>query len=257
MPIITTVSGTGVSGSQNTTATKSATFCNPSKVAIDSLGNLYVTDRLNYLIRKIEPNNNYKVTTTTSTLYPSPITVNMTPYSDIPQYSNGTMSIIGNGYGGPLSTLFLTDYTSAARSYSISGTMNISANDYGSNVSWDNSGRVLYLQMYLVAPGGADTGYAYDPSFSALFTFAWDTGSSQHTTDEIPLPFIRNIPFSLYTTINSADIQNNMRILPDGDSTDPAILVMQLSTGDLNDTGSSISVGFPNGITVHETKPLP
>ncbi len=53
--VVTTLAGTvGVSGSTNGTGT-AASFNNPRGVAVDALGNVYVTDRGNHLIRKISP----------------------------------------------------------------------------------------------------------------------------------------------------------------------------------------------------------
>ena len=50
---VTTIAGTGSSGSVNGNGT-SASFSNPFGVAVDSIGNIYVTDGSNNLIRKID-----------------------------------------------------------------------------------------------------------------------------------------------------------------------------------------------------------
>jgi sugar lactone lactonase YvrE len=50
--VVTTFAGNGAKGFSNGNAT-AATFNNPSGIAIDGAGNLYITDRDNYLIRKI------------------------------------------------------------------------------------------------------------------------------------------------------------------------------------------------------------
>ncbi len=49
---VTTVAGSGTGGSNNATGT-SASFSNPYDVAVDSIGNIYVSDRRNFLVRKI------------------------------------------------------------------------------------------------------------------------------------------------------------------------------------------------------------
>jgi hypothetical protein len=54
---VTTYAGTGQPGFTNGSAT-TATFMNPSGVAIDNHGNLYVTDQGNNAIRMIDPNGN-------------------------------------------------------------------------------------------------------------------------------------------------------------------------------------------------------
>ena len=54
---VTTFAGSGSPGSTNAQGT-SASFKNPADVAVDRSGNVYVTDRLNHLIRKIDPNGN-------------------------------------------------------------------------------------------------------------------------------------------------------------------------------------------------------
>jgi hypothetical protein len=52
--VVTTVAGTGTIGSTNGAAL-SATFYNPTGIAIDASGNLYIADGSNQLIRKITP----------------------------------------------------------------------------------------------------------------------------------------------------------------------------------------------------------
>jgi len=52
--VVTTVAGTGTIGSTNGAAS-SATFYNPTGIAVDASGNLYVADGSNQLIRKITP----------------------------------------------------------------------------------------------------------------------------------------------------------------------------------------------------------
>ena len=54
---VTTFAGSGSPGSTNAQGT-SASFKNPADVAVDRSGNVYVTDRLNHLIRKIDSNGN-------------------------------------------------------------------------------------------------------------------------------------------------------------------------------------------------------
>jgi sugar lactone lactonase YvrE len=49
---VTTIAGTGIAGAENAIGT-SASFNNPNAVAVDSLGNVYVADVSNNLIRKI------------------------------------------------------------------------------------------------------------------------------------------------------------------------------------------------------------
>ena len=51
--VVTTIAGTGSAGSDNGTGT-AASFSYPAGVAIDSAGNIIVTDINNYLIRKIQ-----------------------------------------------------------------------------------------------------------------------------------------------------------------------------------------------------------
>jgi len=51
-PVVTTLAGSGSSGSANGTGT-AASFNNPHGVAVDGSGNVYVPDRSNQLIRKI------------------------------------------------------------------------------------------------------------------------------------------------------------------------------------------------------------
>jgi len=50
--VVTTLAGSGSQGSANGTGT-AASFNNPSGVAVDGSGNVYVGDRSNHLIRKI------------------------------------------------------------------------------------------------------------------------------------------------------------------------------------------------------------
>jgi hypothetical protein len=50
--VVTTLAGTGSSGSANGTGT-AASFYNPTGVAVDGNGNVYVADYSNHLIRKI------------------------------------------------------------------------------------------------------------------------------------------------------------------------------------------------------------
>lgn len=50
--VVSTFAGTGSQGASNGSAL-SATFKNPMDVAIDAAGNMYVADRMNYLVRKI------------------------------------------------------------------------------------------------------------------------------------------------------------------------------------------------------------
>jgi len=52
--VVTTVAGSGVQGSANGTGT-SASFYQPKGIAVDFLGNVYVADSSNHLIRKIAP----------------------------------------------------------------------------------------------------------------------------------------------------------------------------------------------------------
>jgi len=52
--VVTTLAGTGISGSTNATGTD-ASFNNPTDIAVDGSGNVYVADAGNYLIRKITP----------------------------------------------------------------------------------------------------------------------------------------------------------------------------------------------------------
>src|SRR5665213_948225 len=52
--VVTTLAGSLSGGSTNGTGT-AASFYNPTEVAVDSSGNVYVTDTYNYLIRKITP----------------------------------------------------------------------------------------------------------------------------------------------------------------------------------------------------------
>lgn len=52
--VVTTLAGTGAVGSANGTGT-AASFSDPMGVAVDALGNVYVADYANHLIRKITP----------------------------------------------------------------------------------------------------------------------------------------------------------------------------------------------------------
>lgn len=52
--VVTTIAGNGTVGSNDGTGSQ-ATFNNPIGLAVDSLGNVYVADTLNYTIRKITP----------------------------------------------------------------------------------------------------------------------------------------------------------------------------------------------------------
>lgn len=52
--VVTTLAGSGNEGSSNGTGT-AASFRRPTGIAVDSTGNVYVTDRDNHLIRKITP----------------------------------------------------------------------------------------------------------------------------------------------------------------------------------------------------------
>ncbi len=55
--VVTTYAGTGVAGSANGAAT-AATFNGPDGVAVDALGNVYVSDMVDNLIRKIDASGN-------------------------------------------------------------------------------------------------------------------------------------------------------------------------------------------------------
>jgi gliding motility-associated-like protein len=60
--VVSTIAGKlGISGSINGQALSSATFNNPHGVEIDKVGNIYVADRFNHLIRKIDTTGNVTI----------------------------------------------------------------------------------------------------------------------------------------------------------------------------------------------------